>query len=70
MAKFARFLSEFPDDWAEVVMDERRDSSSRSGSSSAEIDDVGVVLSEAVSVVTVVLSLLASSVPMIVERIK
>lgn len=56
MAKVARFLSEFEEERAGLLeRADRRDSSSRSGSSSAEIDDI-VVASEAVSEVTVVLS--------------
>ena len=58
MAKLARFLSEFAED--------RSDLSSfiDSGSSLVDIDDAAVVL------VTVLLSLLASSAPMIDRRIR
>jgi hypothetical protein len=67
MAKLARFLSVLVDDCTGsfVSVVDKGDSLSRSGSSSAETDDVEVVLSEAASVVTVVLSLLASLEPMI-----
>ena len=57
MAKLARFLSEFAEDCTVLLkVSVRRDSSSRMVSSSAEIDDV-IVVSEVVSVETVVLSL-------------
>ena len=53
MAKLARFLSEFEDDRSEAFwLNDKRDSSSRSSSSTVEIDDVAVVL-EVVSVTVV-----------------
>ena len=68
-AKLARFLSEFADDCTELEkFVDKRDSSSRNGSSSAKSDDVVIVESEAVSVVTVVLSPPVSSTPMILSN--
>ena len=61
MAKLARFLSEFAEDRSDLFsFIDRRDSPSRSSSSLVDIDDAAVVL-----VTVVVLSLLASSAPMI-----